>query len=114
MRMAPSITIINALLEHGAAVQAFDPKADGGQIWGDKVKYAKNAYEALEGVDCLLLLTEWNEFRRPDFDRMKSLMKSPVIFDGRNQYDAIDGFEYHCVGKPTTLGSRLLSQNCHK
>ncbi len=101
MRMAPSITIINALLERGAKIQAFDPKADGSQIWGDKITYAPSAYEALKNADCMLLLTEWNEFRQPDFDKMKSLMKSPVIFDGRNQYDpaALDGFEYHCVGK---------------
>jgi UDPglucose 6-dehydrogenase len=56
-------------------------------IWGDKIVYAKNSYDAIENTDCMLLLTEWNEFRRPDFDRMKDLMKTPIIFDGRNQYD---------------------------
>mgnify|MGYP003097955600 FL=1 len=73
--------------------------------WGDKIYYAKNSYDAIENVDAMLLLTEWNEFRRPDFDRMKTLMKQPVIFDGRNQYEAERmlqrGFEYYCVGKKT-------------
>lgn len=105
MRMAPSITIINALLEFGAKVQAYDPKGFelAKNIFGDRITYANNSYEALDGADCMLLLTEWNEFRRPDFDKIKSLMKAPVIFDGRNQYDANRlkqrGFEYHCIGK---------------
>ena len=105
MRMSPAITIINALLEHGAKVKAFDPKGfeQAQNIWDNKIIYAKNSYDALENADCLLLLTEWNEFRRPDFDRMKELMVSPVIFDGRNQYDGERlkqrGFEYYCVGK---------------
>lgn len=105
MRMAPSITIINALLERGAKVQAYDPKAFdmATELWASKITYCKNSYEALEDADCLLLLTEWNEFRRPDFDKVKDLMKAPVIFDGRNQYNSERmlqrGFEYHCVGK---------------
>ncbi len=105
MRMAPSITIINALLEFGAKVRAYDPKGFelAKNIFGDRITYANSSYEALDGADCMLLLTEWNEFRRPDFDKIKSLMKAPVIFDGRNQYDANRlkqrGFEYHCIGK---------------
>lgn len=105
MRMAPSITIINALLEHGAKVRAYDPKAFdlAKEIWGDKITYANNSYEALKDADCMLLLTEWNEFRRPDFDKIKSLLKNPVIYDGRNQYDkdrmSRRGFEYHCIGR---------------
>ena len=105
MRMSPAITIINALLERGAKVRAFDPKGfeQAQSIWGDKIVYAKNSYDALENSDSLLLLTEWNEFRRPDFDKMKELLKTPVIFDGRNQYDGERlkqrGFEYFCVGK---------------
>ena len=105
MRMSPAITIINALLEKGAKVRAFDPKGFemAQSIWGDKIIYAKNSYDALENVDCMLLLTEWNEFRRPDFDRMKDLMRTPIIFDGRNQYDGerlrSRGFEYYCVGR---------------
>lgn len=105
MREAPSITVINALLESGADVVAYDPKAMEAafSIFRDKIKYAKNSYQALENADAMLLLTEWNEFRRPDFDKIKHLLKRPVIFDGRNQYDskrlASRGFEYICVGK---------------
>lgn len=105
MRMAPSITIINALLGFGARIKVYDPKGfeQAKNVFGDRVIYANNSYDALKDADCMLLLTEWNEFRRPDFDRIKGLMKSPVIFDGRNQYDAgrlkQRGFEYHCIGK---------------
>lgn len=105
MREAPAITIINALLEKGATVKVFDPKAmeTAKSYFGDKITYTKTAYEALENSDCMLLLTEWNEFRRPDFERIKSLLKNPVIFDGRNQYDAKrlteKGFEYYQIGK---------------
>ncbi len=105
MRCAPAITIINKLLECGADVQAFDPKAaeTAKGIFGNKIKYAKNAYEALEDTDALLLLTEWNEFRRPNFDKLKSLMKTPVIFDGRNQHEKDKmkerGIEYISVGR---------------
>ena len=71
----------------------------------DTITYSKSSYEALENADSLLLLTEWNEFRRPDFDRIKSLLKQPVIFDGRNQYNAKrlieKGFDYICIGKNT-------------
>ena len=105
MRMSPAITIVNALLELGARVQAYDPKGfeQAKCIWQDQIVYAKSSYDALREADCLLLLTEWNEFRRPDFDRIKELMKTPVIFDGRNQYDGERliqrGFEYYCIGK---------------
>ena len=105
MREAPAITIINALLEMGAKIKACDPKAveSAKFIFGDKIEYYTKSYDTLEDVDAMLLLTEWNEFRRPDFERMKSLMKTPVIFDGRNQYDSNrmteKGFEYYCIGK---------------
>lgn len=104
MREAPSITIINALLNKGAKIQAYDPKAyDCARlIFGDKITYADSSYEALCGSDCMVLITEWNEFRRPDFDKIKNLMKQPIIFDGRNQYDPRRmkqrGFEYYCIG----------------
>ncbi len=109
MRMSPSITIINALLELGAKIKAYDPKGfeQAKTMWGDRIIYAKNSYDAVDGADCLLLLTEWNEFRRPDFDKIKVLMNSPIIFDGRNQYDPERmlqrGFEYTCVGKNLNL-----------
>lgn len=109
MREAPAITIINALLEKGATVKAYDPKAyDCAElIFGNKIEYTKTSYDALENADCMLLLTEWNEFRRPDFDKIKTLMKKPVIFDGRNQYEPgrmkQRGFEYHCIGKTSAI-----------
>ena len=105
MREAPSITIINKLLELGADITAYDPKAfdNAKTIWGDKIKYANSAYEALDNADALLLLTEWNEFRNPDFVKIKSLLKNPIIFDGRNQYTSFNiedlGFEYYQIGK---------------
>ena len=105
MREAPAITIINALLDMGAKVKCFDPKAmeSAKVIFKDRITYSKNAYDTIENVDALLLLTEWNEFRRPDFERIKSLMKTPIIFDGRNQYNSVrleeKGFEYFQVGK---------------
>ena len=105
MREAPAITIINELLAMGAKVKAFDPKAvESAKFhFADRITYSKNAYEALEGADALLLLTEWNEFRRPDFEKVKSLMNKPIIFDGRNQYNMErmieKGFEYQQIGK---------------
>ncbi len=105
MRCSPAITIINKLLECGAEIQAFDPKAadTAKTIFGDKIKYCKNAYEALENTDALLLLTEWHEFRRPNFDKVKSLMNTPIIFDGRNQHEKDKmqerGFKYISVGR---------------
>ena len=105
MREAPSITIINTLLEQGANIKAYDPKAiESAKFhFGNKITYTKDSYEALENTEALLLLTEWNEFRNPDFERIKTLMKSPVIFDGRNQYNNKNieelGFTYYRIGK---------------
>lgn len=105
MREAPSITIINNLLDNGAIIKAYDPKAlkEAEFYFKDKITYSKSAYDALIDSDALLLLTEWNEFRRPDFEKIKSLMKTPIIFDGRNQYNGKrlteKGFEYICMGK---------------
>lgn len=105
MREAPAKTIIEALLKRGAKIQAYDPKAIpmARQIFGDRIHYSSHAYEAIAEADALILMTEWNEFRRPDFERMKSLLKVPVVFDGRNQYDAermaSRGFDYLCIGR---------------
>lgn len=104
MREAPSISIINLLLKNGAKIKAYDPKATetAYDIFKDKIYYAKNAYEALEGASALLIVTEWNEFRRPSFDKIKELLKEPVIFDGRNQYETHRmkerGFKYIAYG----------------
>lgn len=105
MREAPSITIINELLSLGAKIQAYDPKAFecARYHFKDKITYSSCAYCALENADGLLLLTEWNEFKHPDFDKIKGLMKQAIIFDGRNQYNTLNleekGFEYFCIGK---------------
>ena len=105
MREAPAITIIHELLKMGAKIKVFDPKAfdNAKQIFENKIEYCKNSYETAKDADCLLLLTEWNEFRRPDFDKLKELLKKPIIFDGRNQYNPKTmkekGFEYICIGR---------------
>jgi UDPglucose 6-dehydrogenase len=105
MREAPAITIIQALLAQGAKVQAYDPEAVevAKRHFGNKITYAKRAYEALSGADGLALVTEWNEFREPDFARMRKLMKEPVVFDGRNIYNPAQmkahGFTYFSIGR---------------
>jgi UDPglucose 6-dehydrogenase len=105
MREAPAIVLIERLLSAGANVQAFDPAAMpvAKKIFGNRVTLASQSYKALAGADALALLTEWNEFREPDFARMRKLMKSPVLFDGRNIYtrDVIrtHGFTYYAIGR---------------
>ena len=105
MRDAPSITVIEELLKAGARVQAFDPEAteEARKVFGDRIHYTDRNYDALTGASALLILTEWNEFRRPDFRRIKQLLKNPVIFDGRNIYDSADlqkvGFKYYSIGR---------------
>ena len=105
MREAPSIAIANGVLAAGARVVAYDPRAteSARKVMDARVAYAPNAYEALREADALAIATEWNEFREPDFDRMRSLMRSPVIFDGRNLF-ALDqmrseGFTYVSIGR---------------
>ncbi len=106
MREAPAIPIIEGLLARGAKVQAYDPEARdvARGIFGASITYAPHAYQALAGADALLIVTEWNEFREPDFARMKKAMKRPVIFDGRNLYDPKQvralGFTYQSIGRP--------------
>ena len=105
MREAPAVVIIDALLRQGARVQAYDPEAEATarRIFGDKISYAPHSYDAVKGVDALAVLTEWNEFREPDFARMRSLMRHPVIFDGRNVFDVehirSEGFTYYSIGR---------------
>jgi UDPglucose 6-dehydrogenase len=105
MREAPAIVIIRALLEEGAKVRAYDPEAlrMARGIFGSKITYATRSYEALKGADALVIVTEWHEFREPDFDRMRKLMRSPIIFDGRNIYNPqqmkAHGFTYSSIGR---------------
>jgi UDPglucose 6-dehydrogenase len=105
IREAPALFLIEGLLERGATVAAYDPKAmdHARGLLPPAVTWTKNGYDALEGADALLLATEWNEFREPDFARMKQLMRRPLIFDGRNIYNPkivkASGFEYVGVGR---------------
>jgi UDPglucose 6-dehydrogenase len=105
VREAPSIRIINGLLNEGAVISAYDPEAveTTKVILGNKIKYVENSYQALENADALIIVTEWNEFRTPDFNRIKTLLKKPVIFDGRNLYDPDkmreNNFVYYSVGR---------------
>jgi len=106
MREAPAIPIVNGLLKRGAKVRAFDPeaRATARRVFGKRIQYTSHAYDALSKADALLIVTEWNEFREPDFARIKRLMKQPVIFDGRNIYDPQQiralGFTYSSIGRP--------------
>ena len=106
MREAPSIPIVEGLLKRGAKIRAFDPeaKSTARRVFGKKIQYSPHAYDALAGADALLVVTEWNEFREPDFDKMKRLMKRPIIFDGRNIYSPQQiralGFTYSSIGRP--------------
>lgn len=89
MREAPSITIINSLLEKGAVIKSYDPKAfeTAKLIFGSKIEYSNSSYDALNNADALIIMTEWNEFRRPDFNIIRDSLRDKVIFDGRNIYD---------------------------
>ena len=105
MREAPAIPLINRLLQAKAKVQAFDPQAGSvaARIFGKRITLARSSYDALKGADALVIATEWNEFREPDFTRMRKLMKTPVVFDGRNIYSPAQmkslGFTYYSVGR---------------
>jgi UDPglucose 6-dehydrogenase len=105
MREAPAITIVEKLLAAGAKVQAYDPQAAqvAKGIFGNRITIAKKSYDALTGADAMVLVTEWNEFREPDFGKMRKLMREPVIFDGRNIYSKEQmrghGFTYFSVGR---------------
>ena len=105
MREAPSIVIVNSLIEYGAEVVAYDPESEisAKRIFGDKIRLVKKSYDALDDADALIVITEWNEFREPDFDRMRKLMRNPIIFDGRNLFSVeqmqAQGFEYISIGR---------------
>jgi UDPglucose 6-dehydrogenase len=106
MREAPAVPIVEGLLARGAKVRAYDPEAHevAKRLFKSRITYARHAYDALTGADALVIVTEWNDFREPDFARMKRLMRQPVIFDGRNLYDPAQirerGFEYTSIGRP--------------
>jgi UDPglucose 6-dehydrogenase len=105
MREAPAVPIVDQLLELGARICAYDPEAEptARRIFGDRIKLCEKSYEALAGADALVIITEWNEFREPDFRKMRQLLKSPVVFDGRNIYSPAQmqslGFTYISIGR---------------
>lgn len=107
IRDAPALEIIDALLDGGATVTAFDPEAMDNvkKILGNKITFAESQYECLKGADALIIATEWNEFRTPDFLKIVSTLKRKVIFDGRNLFDTAAikelGFYYECIGRPS-------------
>ena len=105
MREAPSIAIIERLLAGGATVRAYDPKAEDGarRVFGDRITFCERAHEAVKGADALIVVTEWNEFREPDFEKLKARMRRPAVFDGRNIYNPQTvramGFHYEGIGR---------------
>jgi UDPglucose 6-dehydrogenase len=105
IRDAPSLVIIESLLKEGAKVRVHDPAAmqNAKKVFGSRVHYCESSFDALKDADALAVVTEWNEFRKPDFQRMKTLMKEYIIFDGRNIYDPKElkkaGFVYHGIGR---------------
>ena len=105
MRESPAIRVIDGLLQAGARVRAFDPEAgkEARKRYGDRIEYGDNNYEVAAGADAVLILTEWNEFRSPDFARLKELLHQPVVFDGRNLYEPAvmrqQGFIYYSIGR---------------
>jgi UDPglucose 6-dehydrogenase len=107
MRESPAIPLVDAILAAGGAVRAHDPKAleVARELYGDRLYYARDPYDALAGADALTIVTEWLVYRNPDFDRMRSLLAQPLVFDGRNLYDPDRmtrlGFEYHGIGRRT-------------
>jgi UDPglucose 6-dehydrogenase len=107
MRDSPSLVILPALLKHGAKIRAFDPEGmkEAAKMLPPSIEMCEDAYDAMDGADAVVLLTEWNEFRALDLARVKSLLKAPVMVDLRNVYNPTDmataGFRYTCVGRST-------------
>ena len=105
MREAPAIPIVEGLLARGANVKAYDPAAApvARGIFDGRIEICEKSYDALAGADALAIVTEWNEFREPDFEKMRSLMKAAVVFDGRNIYSPEQmralGFTYFSIGR---------------
>jgi UDPglucose 6-dehydrogenase len=106
MREAPAVPLIHGILDAGASVVAYDPEAIkvAKGIFGSRIDFSDKSYGALKGADALAIVTEWNEFREPDFTRMRKLMRTPVVFDGRNLYNSDHirglGFTYYSMGRP--------------
>lgn len=114
IREAPALEIIQELLNAGATVAAFDPEAMNNvkEIFGNKISFCETPYDCLQNADALIIATEWNEFRTPDFDKILSTIKEPVIFDGRNVFDVAamekKGFHYESIGRPLVNQPKLV------
>src|SRR5690606_9216774 len=112
IREAPALYIIEELLKEGASVSAYDPEAmkNVKAVFGEKVEFTENQYDCLQDADALLIATEWNEFRMPDFDKISSLLKEKVIFDGRNLFDVAllekMGFYYQSIGRSVAISKQ--------
>lgn len=110
IREAPALAMADELLAEGVRLQVFDPEAmeNVRAQYGDRLTYARSMYDALDGADCLLIATEWGEFRTPDFAQMKTRLRQPIVFDGRNVYDLDlmreQGFYYFSIGRPSVNG----------
>ena len=106
VREAPALKLIKKLLDNVVKITAYDPEAIGTTkaVLGDSIKYVSNQYDALKNADALVLMTEWNEFRNPNFETIKSMLNTPVVFDGRNVFDVLKmrelGFNYYSIGRP--------------
>jgi UDPglucose 6-dehydrogenase len=111
IRESAALTVIDRLLDSDAKVTVFDPEAisNVNGVYGNRLEYAHSAYAALEGADAMCVLTEWNQFRHPDFGQIKKLLRTPTIFDGRNLYHpetlAGLGFTYYSIGRPAEVRS---------
>lgn len=115
IREAPSLVVIEELLKRGASIAAFDPEAieNTRKLYDGKITFAASQYDALENANALIIVTEWNEFRNPDFEKIKQALKEPLIFDGRNVYDIEKmkqlGFKYFSIGRPSV--NEVVSKN---
>jgi UDPglucose 6-dehydrogenase len=116
MREAPSLVVVEGLLERGATITAHDPEAmtAARAIFGDRIAYAEHNYDALQGADALVIITEWKQYRVPNFPRMREMMRQPIIFDGRNLFDTARmrelGFEYAGIGRPVVRGTAQVAR----
>jgi len=117
VRESPALFCVQEFLKAGLFVKAYDPEAmlTAQKVLGDKITLCKDYYEAVEGANGLAVLTDWQQFRNPDFERIANLLKRPVLFDGRNLYEPDyvreQGLEYHCVGRPSRSPSRVLGES---
>jgi UDPglucose 6-dehydrogenase len=106
MREAPAVTLINSLLQANCKIKAYDPVAghEASKLFENRIEICQNAYDAVEGSDALAIMTEWNEFRSPDFEFLKKQLKRSVVFDGRNLFNPqsveASGLNYYCIGRP--------------